>query len=131
MPQELGVGLIGVNATRGWARDSHVPAVQALEGLHLVAVATRSQQSADAAASEFGADRAYGDALGLIADPGVDIVGVASSVPSHRELILAAVRHGKHVLTEWPLGIGSAENAAIVSAAAESRRGSRSASRRG
>lgn len=58
MAQALRVGMIGVNAERGWAREGHVPAVQALEGLDLVAVATRHQDSADAAASATGAARA-------------------------------------------------------------------------
>ena len=120
MAQALRVGMIGVNAERGWAREGHVPAVQALEGLDLVAVATRHQDSADAAASATGAARAYGDPADLIADPGVDVVTVAASVPAHRDLVLAALAAGKHVLTEWPVGIDAEQSDEIAAAAAAS-----------
>ncbi|MEV4536532.1 Gfo/Idh/MocA family oxidoreductase [Asanoa sp. NPDC049518] len=113
MTGEYGVGLIGVNASRGWARESHVPAIQALRGLRLAAVATRSQETADAAAAAFGVERAYGDAADLIADQTVEVVGVVASVPAHRGLITAAVHARKHVLTEWPVGVDSAEGARI------------------
>ena len=109
MADALRVGIIGANAERGWAREAHVPAVQGVDGLELIAVATRSQESADAAAAEFGVDRAYGDPAELIADPNIDIVTVAASVPAHHDLITAALQAGKHVVTEWPVGTSTAE----------------------
>lgn len=114
MTGALGVGVIGVNAERGWARESHVPAVSAVDGLELVAVATRDRRSAAAAGAAFGVDRAFADAADLIADPDVDIVAVTSPVPAHRDLIVAAVRAGKHVITEWPVGTGSAQTEEIA-----------------
>jgi predicted dehydrogenase len=110
----LGVGLIGGNAERGWARAAHVPAIQALAGLDLVAVATRRQESADAAAAAFGAREAYGDALDVIGSEDVDIVAVASTVSSHHELIIAAMNAGKHVITEWPVAMTVDETAEIA-----------------
>lgn len=120
MTQDLQVGIIGVNAERGWAREGHVPAVQALEGLALMAVATRDQRSADAAAAAFGVERAYGDAAGLIADEEVDVVTVAVAVPGHRDLVLAALRAGKHVVTEWPVGTSTAQTEELTAAGARS-----------
>ena len=115
----LGVGIIGASAERGWAKDSHVPAVQKLAGLELTAVATGSQPSADAAAKAFGAKAGYGDAKGLIADPDVDLVTVAVKVPDHRELILSAFAAGKHVYCEWPLGRDLAETEELTTAASK------------
>ncbi|WP_185976221.1 Gfo/Idh/MocA family protein [Mycolicibacterium sp. 018/SC-01/001] len=111
---DLGVGLIGANAERGWARAAHVPAIQTLAGLELVAVATRRQESADAAAAAFGARAAYGDPLDLVRDEDVDIVAVASTVSSHHELIVAALDAGKHVITEWPVAITLEETGEIA-----------------
>lgn len=88
--QPLKIAIIGASASGSWARESHVPAIQALEGYELAAVATRSQESADAAE--------------LFADDAIDVVTVGVRVPAHRELVLAAVAVGKHVVTEWPLG---------------------------
>ena len=53
----LRVGIIGANAERGWARESHVPAVQHLDGLELAAVANKGQEAADAAAAMFTGDQ--------------------------------------------------------------------------
>ncbi|MFJ8153437.1 Gfo/Idh/MocA family protein [Streptomyces sp. NPDC094468] len=117
MSSDIGVGLIGVSASGGWSRESHVPAVLGLGGLRLAAVGSRSQENADAAAAKFGADRAYGDPLALIADPDVHLVGITAPVPAHRDLIVEAVRLGKHVLTEWPVGVDARQNTEIVDAA--------------
>lgn len=61
----LRVGIIGASADRGWAREPHVPAVQLLAGVELTAVAISSQETADAAATAFGAKKAYGKATDL------------------------------------------------------------------
>lgn len=68
MARESRVGIICANARGGWAGEAHVPAVQGLDGLRLVAVATNSQETADQAANAFGVDRAYGSGTALIAD---------------------------------------------------------------
>ncbi|WP_407696465.1 Gfo/Idh/MocA family oxidoreductase [Sphingomonas abietis] len=79
MADELRVGIIGANAHSGWARESHVPAVQALAGLSLAAIATNSRDTADEAAKAFGT-KGYASGLDLIADPAIDIVTVATRV---------------------------------------------------
>ena len=115
----LGVGIIGASAERGWAKDSHVPAVQQLAGLELAAVSSGNQAKADAAAKAFGAKAGYGEVKDLIQDPSVDIVTVAVKVPDHRELVLAALAAGKHVYCEWPLGRNLAETEEMARAAKE------------
>lgn len=115
--KSLGVGIIGASAERGWAKDSHVPAVQQLAGLHLAAVASGNQAKAAAAAKAFGATAGYGNVNDLIQDPNVDIVTVAVKVPDHRALVLSALAAGKHVYCEWPLGRDLAETEALSAAA--------------
>ena len=110
MANELRVGIIGANARGGWAGDSHVPAVQGLDGLALAAIATNCQETADEAAHAFGAPKAYASGLAMIADPDIDIVTVATRVPDHRALVLEAIAARKHVYSEWPLGRGIAES---------------------
>lgn len=112
MAKSLGVGIIGASAERGWAKVSHVPAVQGLAGLELAAVATNSPKSAEAAAKAFGV-KGYADAKELFRDPAIDIVTVAVNVPGHRELVRGAVEAGKHVYCEWPLGRDLAETQAL------------------
>ena len=117
MAKPIRVGIVGVSATGGWAREGHVPAVQFLDGLELVAVATNSQATADASARAFGVPAAYGNGLDLTKAPNIDLVTVATRVPDHRELVLAAIAAGKHVYSEWPLGRSLAEAEEMAAAA--------------
>ena len=117
MAAALRVGIIGANARGGWAADSHVPAVQGLDGLELAAIATNKQNTAEEAAHVFGVSKAYASGDALVADPDIDIVTVATRVPDHRELVLAAIAAGKHVYSEWPLGRGVAESEEMAHAA--------------
>lgn len=43
---------------------------------------------------------------------------VGAPVPAHRELVLAALNAGKHVVTEWPVGTSTAQTEEIAAAAA-------------
>lgn len=116
MGKVLRVGIIGASARGGWAKVSHVPAVQTLAGLELTAVATNSKASADEAARAFGVGKSFGDAASLIRDPDIDLVTVAVRVPFHRELVLAAAKAGKHLYCEWPLGCDLAEAGELAAA---------------
>ncbi len=101
----LRVGIVGANPERGWARDAHVPALQALPGeFSISAVSARTLDTANAAMAAFGAERAFDDSLALVEDPAVDLVSVTVKVPEHRSIVLAALAAGKHVYCEWPLG---------------------------
>lgn len=117
MSRKLQVGIVGASAGRGWARDSHVPALQLLSGLSLGAVASGNQAKSDAAANAFGASTGYAEAADLIRDAAIDIVAVCVKVPDHGELVLAAVHAGKHVYCEWPLGRNLAETEELAAAA--------------
>lgn len=116
-PTPLRVGIIGASARTGWAQVSHVPAIQALDGITLEAVVTRREESAREAAAAFGARTWHTDPLAMIQDPAVDIVTVAVKVPDHRKLVLAALEAGKAVYCEAPLGSSSAETRMLAASA--------------
>jgi predicted dehydrogenase len=107
----------GILATGGiahaFARDLRTA------GLDLAAVGSRSSASAEAFAAEFAIARAHGSYEALFADPGVDIVYIATPHPAHVAGALAAIAAGKHVLIEKPLTLNRDEAAAIRDAAAE------------
>jgi predicted dehydrogenase len=75
----------------------------------LRAVASRDGQKSRSFADRFGAERAYDSYADLFEDPGVDVVYIASPHSFHKSHTLAALRAGKHVLCEKPLGINAAE----------------------
>jgi predicted dehydrogenase len=54
------------------------------------------------------------DAGGLLSDPAVDAVAIATPVSTHYELGMAALRAGKHVLIEKPLAATSEEARRLV-----------------
>src|SRR5579862_710522 len=114
--KQIRVGIVGANAKSGWAKVSHVPAINGLHGVKLSAVATRNEQSARQAAEAFGADRWFSDPFAMIRDERIDVVTIAVKVPAHRELVLAALDAGKAVYCEAPLGRTIAETEEMASA---------------
>ncbi len=87
-------------------------------GLNVAAVASRSQEKADAFAAEFDIPRAHGSYAALAADPAVDIVYIATPHPQHVEPALAMIAAGKHVLVEKAFTANAAEARRIRDAAA-------------
>lgn len=105
----IGVGIIGVTPGRSWAALAHIPALKALPEFEIRALSTTRQESASAAAAEFGVPHAYDNHHALVNDPDVNLVVVTVKVPHHLELVTAAIEAGKNVYCEWPLGNGLAE----------------------
>ncbi|MEV4098047.1 Gfo/Idh/MocA family protein [Streptosporangium saharense] len=100
---------VGVVGAGGWADGSHLPALAALEAFDVTAVATTNQASADRAAATHGVRHAFADAGELAAHPEVDLVVVSVKTPGHAAAIRAALDAGKHVVSEWPLGVDADE----------------------
>lgn len=95
-------------------RRGLVPGIQGSSSGRLLALASRSRETARAWAAEFGVPRAYGSYDELVADPEIDAVYVPLPNELHREWVLAAADAGKHVLCEKPLALDTREAAAMV-----------------
>ncbi len=106
---QIGVGIIGLSAKGGWAATAHLPALRRFSEVEIVALSASSPQSAAAAGERHGIGRAYHRPEDLALDPDVDLVVVAVKVPGHAALVRAALRAGKAVYCEWPLGLDLAE----------------------
>ena len=78
-------------------------------GRELVAVGSRSQESADAFATRFGIPRAHASYEALVADPEVDIIYVSTPHPMHHDNARLALEAGKHVLVEKAFTLNRAE----------------------
>ena len=85
----------------------------------LLAVASRSQLSADTYAREWKIPRAYGNYDAFLADPEIDVI--YNSLPNHlhAEWTIRALRAGKHVLCEKPLALTLEEVDAMSMASRE------------
>jgi len=108
----LRAGIIGT----GFIGPVHIEALRRL-GVQVTAVCG-STQSARATAHQWGIPHVFGDHdyLGLVQSPEVDVVHIASPNKVHVEQALAALRAGKHVVCEKPMGMTSRETARILAA---------------
>ncbi len=73
----------------------------------VAAVASRDAARATHLAAALGADRAYGSYEALVADPDVDVVYVATTHAQHHDAALLALRAGRPVLVEKPIGVNA------------------------
>ncbi|HMH57959.1 MAG TPA: Gfo/Idh/MocA family oxidoreductase [Galbitalea sp.] len=114
MAGSLRWGILGT----GWIASQFTQDLLAT-GMTVVAVGSRSQDSADAFATRFGIATAHPTYEALVADPNVDAIYISTPHPFHYEnakLVLAA---GKHVLVEKPFTLNAAEAREIVELAAD------------
>lgn len=86
----------------------------------IVAVSSRSQQSADTFAQEYGISRAHAGYQNLLSDPEVDVVYIASPHTQHYQDTVDAIQAGKHVLCEKPFTINPDEGRRLFDIAGQS-----------
>lgn len=111
----IGVGIVGLSATGGWAATAHVPALRGLsDELDITGLSASSKASAEASAEHHGVGFHTDDPRELAARPDVDLVVIAVKVPHHRELVETALEAGKMVYCEWPLARTAAEAEHLV-----------------
>jgi predicted dehydrogenase len=96
---------------------SMATALATLPDAEVIAVGSRSQESADRFAAEFNISHAHPSHEALCADPDVDIVYVASPHSEHRAMTIAALDAGKHVVCEKAFAANAAEAGEMVAAA--------------
>ena len=116
--EPIGVGIVGLSTSGGWAATAHLPALRSLACYELRGVAASSPQSAAAAGEQYGVPLRFGTAADLAAHDAIDLVVVAVKVPHHLELVRAAITAGKMVYCEWPLGRNLAEAEEMAALAA-------------
>jgi scyllo-inositol 2-dehydrogenase (NADP+) len=114
--KRLKVGLIGYGHA---GSIFHAPLLRAEPRLELSAVATSRK---DQVARDLPGVRCVASPAELFADEGIDLIVVASPNETHRELALAALGAGKHVVVDKPLANSSREADELIAAAARAGR---------
>ena len=94
-----------------------IPPLQVSRRNHLLAVGSRTQDSADVYAREKKIERAHGSYEALLADPDIDVIYNPLPNHLHAEWTIKAVEAGKHVLCEKPIALNVDEVDAIKLAA--------------
>jgi predicted dehydrogenase len=92
------LGLVGYGSG---GKHFHAPFIQAAEGVELAGVVTRSPQRRSELAREYPGVPAY-DSLDDLLAAGVDAVTITTPPQTRRELVLAAVSAGVHVIADKP-----------------------------
>jgi phthalate 4,5-cis-dihydrodiol dehydrogenase len=111
--RRLRVGVAGL----GRAFALMLPTLLADPRVELVAGADPRPEAARRFASDLGG-RAYGSVAELCADPGVEVVYIATPHQHHAEHAAMAAARGKHVLVEKPIALTLAECRSMIAAAA-------------
>jgi predicted dehydrogenase/threonine dehydrogenase-like Zn-dependent dehydrogenase len=114
---EPGVAFLGAG---NYAKAVLLPALPAASTLARVALVTATGPSAKRTAERFGFASAGTDPDAAIADPCVDLVFIATRHDAHAPLAVRALRAGKAVWLEKPVGLSPAEVAEVAAAAKES-----------
>lgn len=98
-------GIIGPGKiARSFAND-----LQLVEDGEITAVASRSIERSQKFATEYDVAHIFDSYDALFNSDEVDVVYIATPHVFHRDLAIRAMKHGKHVLCEKPLGINRTE----------------------
>jgi len=120
--KEVRIGLIGAT---GWMGKTHAmvyasaPAIYGNEPARpvLEMVADATDELASKAAADYGARRWTSDWRQLVNDPDIDVVDITTPNNMHKEMVIAALKAGKHVYCEKPLGRSADETREMLAAA--------------
>jgi len=110
---------LGVIGAGGFAGAVHLPNVESHDDLLLTHVVARTSTTSTRQARTFHAARASTDWRAPLEDDEVDAVLIATRHDTHAAFAAAALRAGKHVLLEKPLGLTTAEVEDVLAAQKE------------
>ena len=95
----------------------HIPGLQAIEGVEIVGVCNRSQDSSRRVAEAFSIPKTYDNWQEAIDDIDVDAIVVGTWPYMHCRVTLAALEASKHVMTEARMAMNVEEAACMLEAA--------------
>jgi predicted dehydrogenase len=103
---KIRIGIVGLGPI---AQNAHLPAIEKARDIHLQAIADTDAALRDQVRLRYRPEAVHKHSDDLFGDPNVDLVILAVSDRLHVPLAMEAVRAGKHVLVEKPLGITTQE----------------------
>lgn len=109
------IGVIGV----GFGALIYVPGLRS-EGWEISAICSRSREKVAKIADTAGITSVYTDPLEMIRRDDLDAIAITSPPSTHRDLAIAALEAGKHVLCEKPFALNAQQAAEMRDAAQRS-----------
>lgn len=114
-PRGLRIGMVGGGRA---TRTLHLPALQAVPGALVVALADPDQEALHHVAKQFKVQRCVADYRTLLEDPTIEAIAICVPAEFHVEIALAALDAGKHVFIEKPLALTLGECDRLIERAA-------------
>ena len=116
MERIIKIGIIGCGNI---AKGKHMPTLAKMEGVELVAFCDIVEEKAQKAAEKFGVPNAptFVDYKDLLAMEEIEVVHICTPNLTHREITVAALEAGKHVMCEKPMAVTAADAKAMLDAA--------------
>ncbi|MBO5999674.1 MAG: Gfo/Idh/MocA family oxidoreductase [Lachnospiraceae bacterium] len=99
----------GILGTANIARWGMIPGMKQADNCELYAIAGRSAEKAKKYQEDYGFQKAYGSYDELLRDEDVQAVYIPLPNSIHKEWVLKALKAGKHVLCEKPIGLNAAQ----------------------
>ena len=99
--RRIGMGLVGP----GFVAAHHLDAVRRLGDVDVIAIAGSSQAATDRKAADLHVDKAYGSYQDLIDNPDIEVVHNTTPNYLHLDVSMAAIKAGKHVISDKPLAM--------------------------
>ena len=115
----INVGVIGVGAM-GY---NHARVYSKLENANLVAVADVVKPTLDKVVKKY-KTKGYSEIEDLLKDPEIEAVSVCVPTTFHHEVVMEAIKHGKHVLVEKPIAFTAEEAEEMIKAMRRGHQGS-------
>lgn len=104
--EPIKVGVVGAGNN---TRVRHIPGLQAIDGVEIVSVCNRSQESSQRVADAFHIPKVYDDWRKLVAAPDTNAIVIGAWPYMHCEVTCAGLEAGKHVMCEARMARNAAE----------------------
>jgi predicted dehydrogenase len=108
---------VGIIGTGGIASYTHIPGLSLIPGVEITALCDADLAQLARRAEELGVERTYADFNDLVASDAVDAVVITTPNKFHAPAALAALRAGKHVMSEKPIALNFPEALSMYQAA--------------
>jgi predicted dehydrogenase len=112
--KKLKIGIVGAG---GIVRQKHLPGLQALPNVQVVAVCNSQVESARAVAKEFKIPEVIDDWAEMLVRPDIDIIWIGTPPVLHAPITISALEAGKHVFCQARMAMNLREGREMLVAA--------------
>jgi predicted dehydrogenase len=105
IPERYNIGVIGA----GWIAKAHMGFLKETGRATISWIAARNPERLEKVRHEFKIPNKTQDYHEILKDPSVDLVLIATPPDTHRDMFIAALKAGKHVLLEKPMALSMKE----------------------